>query len=279
MSVRCLRTDYDIAAVYSYQTEITRPLIDLNSLDLPKILHIRNFWLRHLLNADEATFYTSYAKLPASQRPQLRASINENVELNTSWLGYWSKTSREACIHPYPETFIQLENRQTCADLNSHWIQEDTDPLLLQIKPDPDILNWPPEFDKIIPMIGPETQRLYFRGLQRFADDVYPVRGFTEPIRAPQGGFPGWQRICFAIYAADRERLPLLLETGKSGRYNDEDGCLLNELWPPVELETDFLWCQGYEGVIFPGGKIMVGQWVDMINTTESGPFIFWDFR
>ncbi|KAB8199699.1 hypothetical protein BDV34DRAFT_231004 [Aspergillus parasiticus] len=271
MSVRCLRTDYDIANVYSYQTEITRPLIDIKKLELPTILHIRNFWVRHLLSPNEATYCTSYAKLPVDQRPKVWSTIKENVELGTNWVGYWS------CVHPYPETVTELENRQSCADLNTHWIQGDTDPLVFQIRPDLNTLNWPPEFNRIIPMVGPESHRLYFRGLQKLGDDLYPVRGFTEPIRGSQGGFPGWQRICFAIYAADREQLPLLLEIGELEPSDDEAACLLSELWPPGELETDFLWIQGYEGVILPGGKIMLGQWVDMIDMTERGPFIFWN--
>ncbi|KAE8321864.1 hypothetical protein BDV39DRAFT_210312 [Aspergillus sergii] len=271
MSVRCLRTDYDIANVYSYQTEITRPLIDIKKLELPTILHIRNFWVRHLLSPNEATYCTSYAKLPVDQRPKVWSTIKETVELGTNWVGYWS------CVHPYPETVTELENRQSCADLNTHWIQGDTDPLVFQIRPDLNTLNWPPEFNRIIPMVGPESHRLYFRGLQKLGDDLYPVRGFTEPIRGSQGGFPGWQRICFAIYAADREQLPLLLEIGESEPSDDEAACLLSELWPPGELETDFLWIQGYEGVILPGGKIMLGQWVDMIDMTERGPFIFWN--
>ncbi|QRD86105.1 sugar and other transporter-domain-containing protein [Aspergillus flavus] len=227
MSVRCLRTDYDIADVYSYQTEITRPFIDIKKLELPTILHIRNFWVRHLLSPNEATYCTSYAKLPVDQRPR---------------------------------TMLTLVNSQ-----------------FFQIRSDLNTLNWPPEFNRIIPMVGPESHRLYFRGLQKLGDDLYPVRGFTEPIRGSQGGFPGWQRICFAIYAADREQLPLLLEIGESEPSDVEAACLLSELWPPGELETDFLWIQGYEGVILPGGKIMLGQWVDMIDTTERGPFIFWN--
>ncbi|PIG86387.1 hypothetical protein AARAC_008389 [Aspergillus arachidicola] len=279
MSVRCLRTDYDIANVYSYQTEITRPLIDIKKLELPTILHIRNFWVRHLLSPNEATYCTSYAKLPVDQRPKVWSTIKENVELGTNWSSIIpnNSTCPEACVHPYPETVTELEHRQSCADLNTHWIQGDTDPLVFQIRPDLNTLNWPPEFNRIIPMVGPESHRLYFRGLQKLGDDLYPVRGFTEPIRGSQGGFPGWQRICFAIYAADREQLPLLLEIGESEPSDDEAACLLSELWPPGELETDFLWIQGYEGVILPGGKIMLGQWVDMIDMTERGPFIFWN--
>lgn len=92
MSVRCLRTDYDIADVYSYQTEITRPFIDIKKLELPTILHIRNFWVRHLLSPNEATYCTSYAKLPVDQRPRVWSTIKENVELGTNWVGYWCKS-------------------------------------------------------------------------------------------------------------------------------------------------------------------------------------------
>ncbi|KAE8385061.1 hypothetical protein BDV23DRAFT_176536 [Aspergillus alliaceus] len=175
---------YDIAAVYSYQTEITRPLIDLGNLDLPTILRIRNSWLHHFL----------YSFCQAICRPKSR-----DKHISTKM---WRLTPT-ACIHPYPRTLIELENRQTCADLNTHWIQ-----------------------GQVIPMVGTEPHRLYFRGVGRLSDEVYPVRGFTEPIRAPQ---------------ADREQLPLLLDAGESKLANDDTARFLNELWLPIELETDFL--------------------------------------
>lgn len=65
MSYRCLRTDYDIGSVYSYGSTSNEPLVSITKLDLEKILHIRNFWQRHLTNPDEATFS---AHLRTSQR-------------------------------------------------------------------------------------------------------------------------------------------------------------------------------------------------------------------
>lgn len=92
MPVRCLRTDYGIADVYSYQIEFTRPLIHLKKLELPTILHIRNFWVRHLLSPNVATYCTSYAKLTVDQRPKVWSTIKENVELGANWVGYWCKS-------------------------------------------------------------------------------------------------------------------------------------------------------------------------------------------
>lgn len=90
MRIRCLRTDYDIAAVYAYQADIAEPLVSsIAKLDLHKVLHIRNFWLRHLMNPDEATFHSSFSKLPEYHRPKGRKSFLEDGSgLSTHWLGY-----------------------------------------------------------------------------------------------------------------------------------------------------------------------------------------------
>lgn len=68
-----------------------------------------------------------------------------------------------------------------------------------------------------------------------------------------QGGFHGWQRVtmlkCFAK---------------KDGNY-----------------DPDQLWV--YEGVVLPGGRMILGRWSDMHGNPEypdsidSGPFIFWN--
>lgn len=91
MSYRCLRTDYDIKSVYSFEENLDHPFITtLDNLDLVKLLHIRNFWQRHLTNPDEATFYSSFAKLPERQRPKMRKnSLAGSSELGAFWLGYY----------------------------------------------------------------------------------------------------------------------------------------------------------------------------------------------
>lgn len=96
-----------------------------------------------------------------------------------------------------------------------------------------------------------------------------------EASQTAQGGFAAWQRVCFAIYEANREVLPLLEDHGPPS--DGEIGWLPNEMWPPVDLESDFACIHGYEGQLVPGGQIMMGQWIDMLDTTGRGPFIFWD--
>lgn len=53
------------------------------------------------------------------------------------------------------------------------------------------------------------------------------------------------------------------------------------EKWPPIILDEDFIWIYGYEGVILPGGRTMMGRSMDLINfgneKCDRGPFIFWD--
>lgn len=90
MSIRCRRGDYDVGKVYSYQTDISEPLVDIKKPNLEAILHIRNFWLRHLMNPDEATFHSSFTKLPEGHRPKGRreVSLEEDSNIRAHWLGY-----------------------------------------------------------------------------------------------------------------------------------------------------------------------------------------------
>ncbi|GIK03759.1 hypothetical protein Aspvir_007833 [Aspergillus viridinutans] len=271
MAFYCLRNDYDIGVVYSFQVDISEPLVSVDKLDLEKILHIRNFWLRHLLNPNEATFYSSYTSL--CQRPKATRPLADSKScVSTHWLGYYS------CIHPYPDSLSRLEHRQTCADLETHWPQ--VDPMSLRIKLDSDPLNWPTLFESIIPILGSRTHCSYFRGIetQHGSDDdsTYLVRGFTESIPTAHGGFPNWRRICFAIYDADREQLPLIPNDDETSGKGKDDLWLPEEAWPPYDLEVEFNWIHGYEGAILPSGTIMIGRWIDMVEPNARGPFIFW---
>lgn len=93
MYVRCLRTDYDIGAVYALP-DTEKELIDVDfELSMDVALDIRNFWLRHLLNPDEGTFHISYMSLPKYHRPARPSPMGlilgeEKRKLPLSWLGY-----------------------------------------------------------------------------------------------------------------------------------------------------------------------------------------------
>lgn len=93
-----------------------------------------------------------------------------------------------------------------------------------------------------------------------------------ESIPQRQGGFSGWNRICFAIFKPKWENLGVSAEP--TGREETEDALrFLEGFWPAF----DFEWVKGYEGVMLPGERIFIGRWLDMRAVDDRGPFIFWD--
>ena len=75
--------------------------------------------------------------------------------------------------------------------------------------------------------------------------------GYTYPLPS-QHGVPGWQRIVMMKYFLD-----------DNGNYEEE------ALW-------------AYEGVVLPGGQLIVGRWWapdDNVPQEKiySGPFVFWN--
>ncbi|EQL31904.1 hypothetical protein BDFG_05804 [Blastomyces dermatitidis ATCC 26199] len=308
-SFRSLRTDYDLNIVYRCDSSTPDiPIInasnDEENIDLYQLLHIRNFWKRHLRNRDENTFHKSYHNMPKIMRPKAwEEGLGNKGSLGTCWLGYYS------CIHPLPISSTDLQERQTCADLMSHW--ESTSALLLKL---PTLTTnasisttWFPLFNEAYPIntnVEPSS-RTYFRGTQSLNldqnhhhhhhhdahddahdsnDQPHPnsMRGFTEPCPA-QAGIPGWRRICFIIYEINPEFFVSAADDndngdgggGGGGGEGDEEV----EGWLPWSwTAVDFLWAYGYEGVIVPGGGIMMGRWRNMMveAEVEEGPFVFW---
>ena len=91
LAFRSLRTDYDIAVVYGYGST-AMPIVSQGEAKLGQVLHIRNFWKRHLTNADENTFYNSYRTLVANQRPKgWTTNLKARPSLSACWLGYYCK--------------------------------------------------------------------------------------------------------------------------------------------------------------------------------------------
>ncbi|KAK2788938.1 hypothetical protein FQN52_006471 [Onygenales sp. PD_12] len=280
LEFRSLRTDYDLAVVYGFAAP--PPLISDGDIDLFQLLHIRNFWKRHLTNPGEDTFYAVYSNI------------------------------LEPCIHPLPRTLSELQERQTCGDLSTHLSRNDVQRLTLLPTPTTTTNNttvWPPLFNSAHPISPtiPAASRIYFHGTQSpctqpnhpptpptTATTQERILGFTEPLPS-QSSIPGWRRICFIIYTVNAESV--LAETYDTNTV-DGDGNVVDdgvngegrEEWFPSTWATDyFLLADGYEGVVLPGGGIMMGRWVDLIGTegegemgmgtgvrADMGPFIFW---
>ncbi|KAJ5790369.1 uncharacterized protein N7518_007380 [Penicillium psychrosexuale] len=245
----CRRTDYDIKQVYAYGEKLGKAYIDHKKLDLVKLLNLRNFWQRHLLNTSEFTFQESFSALPAEMKPKTRKELPiEESKLSSSWLGYYS------CMHPISD--LQDNERQSCADLETHG--DGVEIMTLDLATSEEF--WPKQCSKIMPLAkGRNIKRAYFDGKQRAYSGAHEagnhVFGFTEEIAVTHGGFEGWMRICFIIAEADEgdeEKHSLLVMDGPG-------------------------WIHGYEAVIIPGGRMMLGRWVDMKETGARGPFIFWD--
>ncbi|KAJ5714994.1 uncharacterized protein N7483_012175 [Penicillium malachiteum] len=249
--VGCHRENYDIDKVYSYTKDPSGPWIEGNNLDLGTLLDIRSFWQRHLLTSNEGTFYKSFLRLTESLKPQFRKTDGSNpTSLCTSWLGYYS------CVHPFPSTLADLRRRQTCADLSSHWDQVEM--MTLDIVAQSSEWFWPERCNRIIPQSESPSIRaetVYFNGYQRTfggkCDTANPMFGFVEPIKTAYGGFSGWARICFILCEQVH---------GTDKSITESPG-----------------WVHGYEAVILPGGRMMLGRWLDMKETSARGPFIFWD--
>lgn len=84
-----LRIDYEIEDVYYFKMDISLPLILLSDPDLKRILYIRNFWQRHLINEKEDTFFDAYSTLPANQRPKpWDRPLEEQLKWRASWYGF-----------------------------------------------------------------------------------------------------------------------------------------------------------------------------------------------
>jgi hypothetical protein len=126
--------------------------------------------------------------------------------------------------------------------------------------PDGRELPWPPVFEDRLRSLendagkqqGMKTQgrnfipkataggSIQFEGKGEDLEDEYMALGWLNPL-PPQGGIPGWQRITFMKHFTEDYENP-------------------NE---------DNLWA--YEGVVLPGGRIILGRWWFASEPGNSG--------
>ena len=89
-----------------------------------------------------------------------------------------------------------------------------------------------------------------FKGGGEDASEKFQASGWFNPL-PPQHGIPGWHRMTMMKYYIDES----------SG-----------------QPDLDSLWA--YEGVVLPGGMVMLGRWWSPTfddGPEYSGPFIFWN--
>jgi hypothetical protein len=133
------KTDYDLARVYNWQLPFSMlfqylPDINLNDplvsssgesppvkmhfkLDINTLVHIRNFWHRHLTEAKamggEETFANmaaDLAKVGISPKAWTQP-LQQPSKLQNRWYGHYS------CIYPWPKSRRQLEEKESEAEV------------------------------------------------------------------------------------------------------------------------------------------------------------------
>lgn len=177
LSIQSSRDNYDLARVYNYnkplvmllerlycepeksqtQFKSTRsrklrsstpePAKPRYKLDVHTLLHIRNFWQRHSADDVQGIGENTYASMARSlvalgKTPQKwDHPLQEQIPLFTKWYGHYS------CLHPWPRSRQDLEERQSCAEDWKH-----IDPMMLELETstsNKDGEFWPPVFSTI----------------------------------------------------------------------------------------------------------------------------------
>lgn len=78
------------------------PFIDHENLAIGRLLDIRHFWQRHVMNSFELSFRDSFSELPEDVKPKMRKEIpTEATKLSSSWLGYYCEYTNRIKIARY----------------------------------------------------------------------------------------------------------------------------------------------------------------------------------
>lgn len=253
-----------------YSSRSARPLLNHGMVNFGTILHHINFWTCHLLKDKSSPIAPWYAELALQERPSfwsLKLSHND-VELNKFWKGTYAYLAEDELFNHGWRDISQLD-----VFFQDEFLGEGmTSPfqnMELSILEDGQEHYWPDEFKYHIPStitrVQPRT-RAQGQAIQNNPVDIDPLpvsgkgidqdeefflSGWLEQLPL-QMRMPGWRRLTMMKYYVD-------VDTGL--------------------LDDEGLWA--YEGVMFPGSKIIVGRWWYPSHGISPdfvcrGPFIFW---
>ncbi|KAK5007161.1 hypothetical protein LTR28_005618 [Elasticomyces elasticus] len=234
------------------------------------VLHVANFFRYHLVTPAESTLYPFYELLDAMQKPKAwqRELKNGEVKLGKVWKGCYAFLNRPQMASVRAgkgENGNQIFMDQLNHEQGSDCFQN----LKLEVVSEQS-MPWPDIFEQHLQARTAPVNRAKTRAQHRadtggpvgppmgfsFAGDGNDMQedffasGWLNPLPSQQG-IPGWQRMTMMKY------------------YQDVDGY----------VDQDALWA--YEGVVLPGGQVMLGRWWSPGEGTGedqySGPFIFWN--
>ncbi|KAF2030143.1 hypothetical protein EK21DRAFT_66353 [Setomelanomma holmii] len=230
------------------------------------MLHCMHFFRHHMMNEEVASLFGAMEELTPKQKP---SAWQEPLRKGAYALGnHWKGT------YAFLEANEVAKLRKLSADqvgdvfLSDKNVDEGKIQSLELDFVEGSQLRWPEIFEKCLhslrntipvaptaqarnkPKPDPTQDNVQFTGTGVDLDDDFNAIGWLNPL-PEQCGIPGWQRITFMKHFMD-----------------DFD-----------QVEQDNLWA--YEGVVLPGGRIILGRWwyaseTVNFNNDYNGPFILW---
>jgi hypothetical protein len=219
------------------------------TLNLAWVLQCLEFFRHHMTNQEVATLVDAMDELPPDQRPTAwREPLRTGAyKLGRHWKGTYSYLS--------PNETRKIRSLGADDVAESYFTDMNVDEgriqsLELDFVDKGGALPWPPVFEahlrslrgakpKTLPLKtqgrsciqeGGSPNNLQFYGAGADGDDEFQATGWVNGLPA-QEGIPGWQRITFMKHFGRDE----------------------------AEWDEENLWA--YEGVVLPGGRIILGRW------------------
>lgn len=238
------------------------------NIDMEWVLHQLNFWRYHMVRPEEITLFSAYSQFEESEYPRYWQNLLKNETtpaIGRFWKGSYGFLEGES------DVVLMRTRGNPDAEIQDIFCGEDgvdfQDVEVKLLKEGQE--NWPPQFEHCLQALEEPKKRMKTRAQRplaspdpatwesrsfRFGGECEDQTGFLADgwlnTLPSQSGVPGWKRMTMMKY------------------FEDEYG----------NIDFDRLWA--YEGVVLPGGQIIVGRWWSPYQTDEnliySGPFILW---
>ncbi|KAF1930806.1 uncharacterized protein M421DRAFT_58030 [Didymella exigua CBS 183.55] len=238
--------------------------LKLTDVNMEWIMKCLDFFRYHMMNRETFTLADAMEDLSALQKPTAWQEPLRNgaLPLSKHWKGTYS------FLDPKEQT--KLRALPDDDDSDTYFSDKNIDEgkiqsLELDFEPKRQ-LKWPKLFEQRLNSLRETSEpdmpqcrskakysvnaNLQFTGTGMDLEDDFHAIGWLNAL-PDQCGIPGWQRITFMKHFAE-----------------DLD-----------DVDSDNLWA--YEGVVLPGGRIIVGRWwfaSETVNYRDdyNGPFILW---
>ncbi|EME49481.1 hypothetical protein DOTSEDRAFT_49736 [Dothistroma septosporum NZE10] len=241
------------------------------NVDMELVLRQINYWRYHIIRKAEYSLFEAFKDLEEKERPrfwQMQLEKGQKDRIGKRWKGAYAFCDD-------PEDVLHIR-RIGDGLVDAFFNGEESNPeefqdIQLQLQPEGES-TWPTDFEKVLHSLKQPQAKVVTRSQKasipaderdrwvsqsfRFAGDGVDAKGpvfydgWLNPLPS-QEGVPGWQRMTMMKYQI----------------LDDESS---------IDLESLY----AYEGIVLPGGQILVGRWWSTYSEygkdMYSGPFIMW---